>query len=89
MDWWKIATVGLGAYVFGQLLVFKLSVDAIDYWEARGYLNGLMRASGSKEMATANLNQWRDFWLAQSGWASLIINSLYGYGQKRILELYG
>jgi len=88
MDVWKIATIGLGTYVFGQLLLFKTSVDAMDYWDVRGYLNGLVRGSGSREVASGNLNAWRNYWLQQSGWAKPIIDSLYSYGAGRINAMY-
>ena len=85
----KITAVGLGAYIFGQILLFKPSVDAWSYWEAQGYINGLVRGAGSSDNALNQLNAWRDYWIAQRGWASSIINHFYNYGLQRIDFLYG
>ena len=90
MNWDTFAWVGFGGlslYVFGQLILFK-QIDAVSYWEARGYINGLVRGSGSYENAIANLDQWKDYWLAQKSWMSFVINNLYNHGVKLVGEIY-
>lgn len=81
--------VGLGAYVVGQALIFKPAVGAWDYWEATGYINGLVRGAGSGSAALVQMNAWRAYWYAASPWAKFIIDALYNYGLKRIADLYG
>ena len=85
----KVAAIGLGAYVFGQILLFKPSIDAWDYWEARGYVNGLIRGAGSRDAALTQLTAWRDYWKAQRSWAGGIIDHFYNYGLQGIEYLYG
>lgn len=85
----KVSAIALGAYVFGQILLFKPSIDAWDYWEARGYINGGVRAAQSRDNALLFLNNWRDYWKSQRPWADFIINHFYNYGLQRIDWLYG
>ena len=85
----KVSAIALGAYVFGQILLFKPSIDAWNYWEGKGYINGLVRGAGSRDAALTQLTAWRDYWTAQRGWASAIINHFYNYGLQRVDGLYG
>ena len=88
--WNKIifaSAIGLGIYVVGQLIVFR-QIEAFDYWEARGYINGLVRGSGDYSTAITNLNYWKDWWLGQAWWKGLVEN-LYNYGLQRASEMYG
>jgi hypothetical protein len=84
----KVSAVGLGAYVFGQMILYKASVNSMDYWAVNAYLTGLIRGSGSKAQALANVNQWRDYWLSKSGWASFLIDMHYDQAIKGINEIY-
>jgi hypothetical protein len=85
----KVSAVGLGVYVFGQLILYKASIDTIDYWSANAYLTGLIRGSGSKAQAQTNLKQWRDYWKQKNSWAGFIIDHHYNSGVKFITALYG
>jgi len=82
-----VSAIGLGAYVVGQLIVFR-QIEGIDYWEVRGYINGLVRGSGNRDAALVNLTQWRDFWMGQAWWGGLV-DHFYNYGLERIDALYG
>jgi len=87
--WNKIvlaSAIGLGAYVVGQLVVFR-QVEAVDYWEAKGYINGLVRGSGDYSTAVTNLAQWRDWWVERVWWKG-IVEHFYNYGLQRANELY-
>ncbi len=81
------SAIGLGVYVVGQLIVFR-QIEAVDYWEARGYINGLIRGSGDYSTAVANLDSWRAWWMERAWWKGLVEN-LYNYGLKRATEFYG
>lgn len=82
-------TVGImsATYVIGSAIIFR-QIEAIDYWEVIGYLNGLMRGSGNYATAIANLNNWRNYWLARAWWKGLV-NHFYNHGLQRIHILYG
>ena len=88
--WDKIilaSAIGFGAYVVGNFIIFR-QIEAFDYWEAKGYINGLMRGSGDYTTAIANLNQWRDWWMERAWWGGLV-DHFYNYGLRRAEELFG
>lgn len=67
---------------------FLNKIDSRNKEEIEGYLNGLVRGSGSREAAQTNLDQWRTWWLGQKADQELI-SYWYNYGMKRIGALYG
>ncbi len=79
--------IGLGVYVVGQLIVFR-QIEAVDYWEARGYINGLVRGSGDYNTAIANLDSWSAWWIERALCKDLV-ETLYNYGLQRASEIYG
>ena len=82
-----VSAIGLGAYVVGQLIVFR-QIEGVDYWEVRGYINGLVRGSGDYNTAVSNLNYWRDWWTGKAWW-NWPVSHFYNYGLQRADELYG
>lgn len=84
----KIAAIGFGSYVIGNLLLFKLSLDGMSYWEVRGYINGLVRGAGDYNQALDQLNAWRNYWITESPWAGTLIDHFYNYGNKKAVRMY-
>jgi len=82
-----VSAIGLGAYVVGQFVVFR-QIEAVDYWQAKGYIDGLVRGSGDYSNAITNLNQWKDWWMGRA-WLKWIVEHFYNYGLTRASELYG
>ena len=80
------AAIGFGAYVVGQMIIFR-QIEAISYWEVKGYINGLTRGAGSSEEAYRQLNAWYDYWEPKVWWKGLL-DHFYSYGEKRINILY-
>ena len=74
-------------YVVGQLIVFR-QIEGMDYWEVRGYINGLVRGSGNYTTAVANMNYWRDWYSGRAWWGGLV-EHFYNYGLQRADEMYG
>lgn len=88
--WNKIifaSAIGFGAYVIGNLIIFR-QLEGVDYWEVRGYINGLVRGSGNRDTAISNLNNWRDYWYERAWWKGLV-DHFYNHGMSRIEQLYG
>jgi hypothetical protein len=84
----KVAAIGFGSYVIGNLLLFKLSLDGMSYWEVRGYITGIVRGAGDYNQALDQLNAWRNYWLSESPWAGTLIDHFYDYGTSKALEMY-
>lgn len=81
--------IGVGGYIAVNALVFYPSIGAIDYLEATGYINGLVRGAGSKSAAKEKLSEWRAYWREKNPWARIIIEYFNNYGHRRITHLYG
>ena len=81
-----VSAIGLGVYVVGQFIVFR-QIEAVDYWEVRGYINGLIRGSGDRDTAISNLTYWRDWWKGKAWW-NWPVDHFFDYGMSRIDELY-
>ncbi len=79
--------IGAGAVIVGQLIVFN-QLDAYSYLHVRGYIDGLMRASGDGATAQAELDAWRSYWIDKVWWKGLV-DHFYNYGLNRIGVLYG
>ena len=91
MDWKTVIAAigtGFGVYVIGSFILFK-QLDANDYFEVIGYINGLVRGAGSEERAIELLNNWRDYWLRVRPYLGFLIDHFYNYGLSRIQEEYG
>jgi len=91
MNWNTVAWVGfigLGTYVFGQAILFKWQLGAVDYWDVRGYINGIVKGAGNYIYAVTALKDWRDYWLSKGSLYTLV-NHFYNYGLKRAQILYG
>lgn len=80
--------IGVGGYIAVNALVFYPSIGAVDYFEAMGYINGLVRGAGSKAAAQTKLNEWKTYWMGEHSWAKPIIAYFYENGLKRIAKLY-
>lgn len=80
--------IGLGAYILGQYAVFR-AIDAVDYWDARGYVNGLVKGAGNSTAAMSALTAWKNYWIQRKSYMAFVINPLYNYGLQRIKEIYG
>ena len=74
------------AYVAGNYLIFS-QVGAKSYWEATGYINGMVRGAGNAVSAQTSLDNWKAYWQTQGAW-SFILNHLYSYGIGRINDYY-
>jgi len=85
-----ITTVGLGAggWIVLNFITFYPSVEAVDYFEVTGYLNGLVRAAGNKAAALQKLDEWWLYHVDRAPWAGVIIKHFYNYGVNRAKALY-
>ena len=81
--------IGVGGYIAVNALVFYPSIGAVDYFEATGYINGLVRGAGSKAAAQAKLSEWQSYWIEKNSWAKMIIDFFVSYGNRRIAVMYG
>ncbi len=91
MKWDKVAWagfIGLGTYVVGGALLFKWQLEAYSYLEVRGYINGIVRETGSMENAMTTLDNWRNYWYDQGSWQWLV-DHFYNYGIERAQIVYG
>lgn len=84
----KICAIVFGGYVIlNYLASFRL--EAVSLWELKGYIDGLVRASGNAATAVDNLDYWRNYWTERAPGMEFIIDPLYNYGLERAAELYG
>ena len=83
-----INTLGIVAlvYVGGNLVIYN-TIGARSYFEATGYINGLVRGAGNETSAMNALMDWKTYWESM-GAMSFVVNQLYDYGTTAIYNLY-
>ncbi|RLG13544.1 hypothetical protein DRN69_05445 [Candidatus Pacearchaeota archaeon] len=81
------AVGGALTYVLINYIIFS-QIEGADYFEVKGYINGLIRGAGSKEKAKELLDEWYNFWVNRKPFMKPVLDHFYNYGLKRIEALY-
>ena len=83
-----INMLGIAAlvYVGGNLVIYN-TIGARSYFEATGYINGLVRGAGTTALAMNALDDWRYYWESM-GAMQFVVDQLYDYGHRQITVMY-